>query len=132
MSSGEKIHGRFCTTRDKPIRVWNDTDKEYRDVPYALIKSMEAKVLWERDQPEWHFKDSGSDIKEYSGKTYPARELQYILTLENGQTLTGGVVAPLYMLTKNDDIIFLLNKRQKGEVDTKLKSLEYVKQVIFE
>ena len=132
MSSGEKIHGRFCTTREKPIRIWNETDKEYRDVPYNLIQSMEAKILWERDQPEWHFKDTGSYIKEFSGHTYPARELQYTVTLTNGQTVTGGIVAPLYLLTKSDDVVFLLNKRQKGEVDGKLKSLEYIKQVIFE
>ncbi len=132
MSSGEKIHGQFCTTREKPVRVWNETDKEYRDIPYNLIQSMEAKILWERDQPEWHFKDTGSDIKEYSGHTYPARELQYTVTLINGQTVTGGIVAPLYLLTKSDDVVFLLNKRQKGAVDAKLKSLEYIKQVIFE
>jgi len=29
---------------------------------------------------EWHFKESGSDIKEYTGKAYPARQTSYTIT----------------------------------------------------
>ena len=71
-SDGEKIVGRISTTLDKPLRVWDDQKKEYRDVPFPLVKTIDAQVVWERDEPEeWHFKESGSDIKEYTGKTYP-------------------------------------------------------------
>ncbi len=73
LSNKERIHAELSTTREKPIRVWDEQAKEYHDVPFALIKSLEAQILWERDEKEWHFKESGSDVKEYSGKTYPAR-----------------------------------------------------------
>jgi hypothetical protein len=132
LSNGERIGGKIATTRDKPIRVWIEADKEYRDIPYNLIKSVEAQVLWERDEAEWAFKESGSDIKIYSGKTYPCRELIYKVTLVNDQSITGGVVAPLYVLTSDGDRVFILHKRQKGEVDQKLNQLVYVKSVRFE
>lgn len=127
----EKIRGRIGTTRGKPVRVWNDEDKEYRDIPFALVRSLEAKILWERDEKEWHFKESGSDIKEYTGKTYPAREMQYTVTLLNGQTVTGGIVLPLYFETPEGDKTFVLHKRDKGEVGQTLKQLIYVRRVDF-
>lgn len=131
-SDDERYGGTIATTREKPIRVWDDQKKEYRDVPFAAIKSMEAQILWERDEPEWHFKDSGSDIKEYTGKTYPARELVYKVTLLNGQTVTGGIVAPLYVSNGKKEMTLVLNKRQKGEVGVGVKQLVYVKRVEFE
>jgi len=132
LSNNERIRGRLATTREKPVRIWVVAEKEYRDIPFNLIKSMQAKVLWERDEKEWHFKESGSDIKEYSGKTYPARELEYTVRLVNGQSITGGIVAPIYVSEKERTFTFVLNKRQKGEVGRTLKDLTYVKMVEME
>ena len=131
-SDGEKITGKISTTLGKPVRLWDDQKNEYRDVPFALIKSVDARVVWERDEPEWHFKESGSDIKEFTGKTYPDRELQYTITLTNGQTVTGGIVAPLYLeMPKGDPKVFIFHKRDKGEVGQTLKQLVYVQHVEF-
>src|SRR5208282_3974990 len=58
-SDGEKIRGRLSTTLDKPIRLWDDNKKEYRDIPFSMIKSIDAAVVWEKDEAEWHFKESG-------------------------------------------------------------------------
>ena len=132
LSNGEKIRGDIATTREKPIRIWDEQEKEYRDIPFALIKSMEAKILWERNQEEWHFPESGSDKKEFTGKTYPARELVYVVTLVNDQTVTGGIVSPLYATGGENTLMFILNKRQKGDVGKTLKDLVYVKRVELE
>lgn len=131
-SDNEKVRGKLSTTLEKPIRVWDDEKKEYRDIPFQFIKTLEAKILWEREEKEWKFRESGSDIKEYSGKTYPAREMQYTFTLSNGQTITGGVVAPLYLDNPHGDKVLVLHKRDKGEVGQTLKQLIYVKKVEFE
>lgn len=131
LSTGQVIKGPIATTREKPIRVWDAAEKEYRDVPLSLIRTLEAKVLWERDEKEWHFIESGSDIKEYSGKTYPARELSYTVTLVNGQTISGGIVAPLYVGPRGEQRTLVLNKRQKGPIGHKLADLAYVKRVEF-
>ncbi|MFI5379329.1 MAG: hypothetical protein ACHRHE_08530 [Tepidisphaerales bacterium] len=132
LSNGEKIRASLSTTREKPVRLWDEKDEKYRDIPFDLIKSAEAKIVWERDEKEWHFIASGSDIKEFTGKTYPARELQYEVTLLNGQKITGGIVAPIYAQGSGQTLTYVLNKRQKGDVGQTLKQLVYVKKVELE
>jgi hypothetical protein len=133
LSNGEQLRGRVATTYGKPIRIFDIKRQEFRDIAWELIESMEAEVVWERIEREWKFRESGSDIREYSGRTYPARELQYTLTLKNGRTVTGGVVAPLYMekLGVEGTITLVLHKRQKGEIGEGLEKLVYVKRVVF-
>jgi hypothetical protein len=131
LSSGEQLRGTVSTTAEKPIRVWDDTDKEYRDIPFALIRRIDAEVVWERDEPEWRFIETGSDIKEFTGRTYPAREYRHTLTLLNGQTVTGGIAAPLFLRTPDGRRTFILHKRHKGELDQALEHLHYVSRVIL-
>jgi hypothetical protein len=132
LSNGEKIRGRLSHTAEKPVRIWIETEKEYRDIPFKLIASFEAKVTLEYDEKEWHFKESGSDIKEFTGKSYPCRETSYTLTLVNGQTLTGGIVEPIYLQGRDEAYTFSLLKRDKGKVGQTLKELIFVKRVDFD
>jgi hypothetical protein len=90
---------------------------------------MEAEVLWEREEAEWRFKESGHDEKVYSGKTYPARETQYKVKLVNGDELTGGIVAPIAVRSSTESKRSVLNKRSKGEVGQTLKDLVYIKSI---
>jgi hypothetical protein len=131
MSDGKSIRGAIATTAEKPVRVWVEADKAYQDIPFAMIRSIEARVLWERDEKEWHFKASGSDVKEYSGKTYPARETQYKFTLTDGTAIEGGVVAPLYVTVDGQTKTYVLHKRDKGEAGQTLAQLAFVKSVRF-
>ncbi|QOV91859.1 hypothetical protein [Humisphaera borealis] len=132
LSNGQKIRGKIATTQGKPLRVWVEKDKDYHDVAFESIASVDATLLWERDEKEWRFRESGSDVKIYSGKTYPLRELQYTLTLTDGNRVEGGVVAPLDVQTKDGRFTFVLNKRQKGEVGQSLKDLVYPVRVELE
>src|SRR5690606_26594804 len=125
-SDGRTLTGQVTTTEGKPIRIWAEAAGEYRDVPLKLIKAFDAQVLWERDQPEWKFVESGSDIKEFTGRTYPARELTYTVTLVNDQQIRGGIVAPLYFQADNGTRTLVLHKRQKGEVGQALDALKYL------
>lgn len=131
LSNGQTIKGNAATTTDKPIRVWDETVKDYRDIPFGLIASAKADVKWERDEQEWQFKESGSDVKVYSGKTYPARETQYTFTLVNGEKISGDVAAPIYVDTGKATKTFVLHKRDKGEPGQSLKDLVYIKQIDF-
>jgi hypothetical protein len=131
MSDGKTFTGSFTTTPEQPVRIYDTAKKEYRDVPFKLIKSLEAHVLWEREEREWKFKDTGSDIKEYSGKTYPARETEYTMTLLNDQQIIGAVDVPLYFQSDNGQKLFVIHKRDKGDVGQTLKDLTYVAKVEF-
>ncbi len=128
-SDGEKMTGQLSTTLDKPLRIWDEKEAQYHDVAFSRVQSIESKVLWERDEKEWHFRASGSDIKEYSGKTYPARELEYTVALSNGRQYVGGISSPIYLDTPSGVKTFILHKRDKGEVGQALKDLVYVKRV---
>jgi len=132
MSDGTRIKGKIATTIDKPIRIWVEKEKDYEDVPLDQIVSAEVKVLWERDEKEWNFKETGSDIKVYSGRTYPARQVQYKFTLTDGTIIEGDVVAPLYVTTADGKTkTYVLYKRDKGEIGQTLKDRVYVKTVTF-
>ena len=132
MSDGTKVKGKIATTQDKPIRIWVEKEKDYEDVPFDQVESAEVNVLWERDEKEWNFKETGSDIKVYSGKTYPARQTQYTFTLTDGTVIKGDVVAPLYVTTDDKrSKTYVLYKRDKGEIGQTLKDRPYVKSVSF-
>lgn len=129
LSNGEKLRGRIASTLDKPIRVWIEAEKAYFNVAFGEMKSAEAKVLWERQEKEWRFRESGSDVKEYSGDAYPLRELEYVITLVDGRIVRGGVVSPIYLQTHDGHATYVLHKRQKGQVGQTLKDLVYVVRV---
>jgi hypothetical protein len=132
LSDGTKIKGHITSTPEKPIRVWVESEKQYEDVPIDQVDSVEVKVLWERDEKEWNFKESGSDIKVYSGRTYPARQVQYKFSLTDGTTVEGDVVAPLIVSTADGKSkTYVLYKRDKGDIGQTLKDRPYVKTVTF-
>jgi hypothetical protein len=133
LSDGTKIHGKIVTTAEKPVRIWVESQKAYQDYPIEMIASAQAVVNWERQDPEWNFKETGSDVKVYSGKTYPARETEYKLTMTDGTTVQGATVAPFYVTTDDGKTTtYVLHKRDKGAVGKTLKDLVYVKTVTFD
>ena len=131
LSDGSKLVGEIATTADRPLRVYDDQAKQYVDVPIEDVVSIKAAVVWERDEQEYQFKTSGSDEKVYSGKTYPARELQYAITSKDGTKATGGIAAPIYFKQGDERKTFILHKRDKGEVGQTLKQLVYVSEISF-
>ena len=93
------------------------------------------------DGKEWKFKETTSDEKIYTGRSYPAREYLHTITLHDGRTITGPLAAIVYVQPQQYDSSqpsehaepkaerFLLNKRNKGELGQELKSLVYVKRI---
>jgi hypothetical protein len=131
LSNGQSVTGRLSTTLAQPIRLWDDADQSYHDIPFSLIRSMDARVVQEWQQQEWEFAQSGADAKQFTGKTYPVRETQYSLTFKDGTNLTGGIAAPIYFDTPDGRKIYVLHKRDKGSVGQALTDLIYVKSIRF-
>ncbi len=127
LSDGSTLAGPITTTPGKPLRIWVEQQHQYIDVALEDVQRIEAAVLWERVEQEWHFIASGSDVKEYTGRTYPARELQFTFTLQDGRKITGGTVTPLYVQTQTQQRLIVLPKRQMGEIGTDLAKLLYPK-----
>ena len=129
LSNGEKFSGFITTTAEQPLRVWDADAKQYHDLPLMTILTIKAKIISEDQEQEWNFEKGGSDVKIYTGKSYPTRETQYIVTLTNGQSVTGGIAAPLYIKTAKGSQLFILHKTDKGTVGQSMDDLVYVKSV---
>ena len=131
LSNGQTLKGRLSTTLGQPLRVFEEEKKQYEDIPFSLIESMRAMVVWERMEKEWKFKESGSDVKEYSGRMYPTRDTNYQMTLTDGTTVSGGVADPIYLETPDGEKTFILHKTDTGQPGQTMADLVYVQAVRF-
>jgi hypothetical protein len=131
LSDGRRISGYITTTAEQPLRVWDEPNKQNHDLPLMTILTLKAKVVSEGEEAEWNFEKGGSDVKIYTGKSYPTRETQYEVTLTNGQSVTGAIAAPLYIKTAKGNELFILHTKDKGKVGQTVDELVYVKSVEF-
>ncbi len=133
LSDGSLHPGMIYLTRDKRLKIYDERRQRQREVPLRVVKRIDCKVKKEWMEKEWKFKETTSDEKILTGRSYPAREYLHTITLRGGRTITGPLSAIVYVrpAPQQQAERFLLNKRNKGEVGTKLKSLVYVKRIKF-
>ncbi len=135
LNNGTVLKGPIWTTTATPFRLWIEADKVYKDVDFAVVKSIEVHVVSETMEDDWRWLKEGSDQKVYSGKKYPNVELNYRFTLLNDQVIEGSVVAPIYFADPDPPQktrTFALYKKYKGALDQKLEDLLYVKSIALE
>ncbi len=131
LSDGTIHPGQVYLTRDARLKLYDETVKQQREIPLRAVRRIDCKVLWERDEKEWRFKENAADEKYYTGRTYPAREYAYKVTLQNGKTIEGPLATIVYVQAENteDTERFILHKRDKGDPGETLKSLLYVRTI---
>lgn len=143
MSDGSIHYGRLYLTRDKRIQIYDAAIERQREIPLDKVKQVECKVMKEWIEKDWRFKELALDEKLYSGKSYPAREYKYTITLTDGRKIEGSASGIVYLLPGDYGAIrpgeyrpdgseperYLLHKRDKGKVGEQLKDLKYVKSI---
>jgi len=142
LSDGTVHPGDVYMTRDKRLKIYDETVKRQREIPLRVVKQIECKVLKEWMEKEWRFKELALNEKYYTGHEYPSREYVHTITLQDGRTITGPLSEIIYVkpyayspdapLSYRPEVKperFLLHKRQKGELDKDLDSLVYVKMI---
>lgn len=129
LSNGKKIVGHIWTTTHTPFRIWRAGIKQYRDIGLMQVQSMVATVRYKKLVRQWRWLQEGSDRKVYSGKGYPLMSLQYTFTLVGGKQVTGTVVAPLYVVGKGKNHLFVLWKHKRGKLGQGIAALVYVRHV---
>lgn len=131
LSDGTTVPGKIYLTRDHRLKVFDEKLKKHREVPLRVVKAVDAVILKEWDEREWRFKENANDEKVYTGRSYPAREYAHRLTLQDGRKVEGALAAIVYVAPEGgaEPRRFLLHKRDKGEIDTKLKDLLYVRTI---
>ncbi len=130
-SDGKAATGLVYTTLGKPLEIYDEAKKKSVSFRLADVARIDIEVLREWDEPFWYWKESGSDEKVYTGKTYPVREYKTTVTFADGKKIAGALSGLVYVET--DDAAkkpFTLYKRQKGKEGQKLTDLVYVKSVV--
>lgn len=140
MADGSIHCGMIYLTRDKRLQINDEKKQRQREIPLNVVQQIECKVKREWMEKEWKFKELAKDEKMYTGRSYPAREYDYVVTLQDGRTIEGGLSGVVYLQPQIYDPQrpneyrpaveaqkFLLHKRDKGEIGDELKSLNYVK-----
>ena len=138
MSDGSVHPGMVYLTRDKRLSIYDEHLQRQREIPLSAVGRIDCKIKREWMEREWKFKETTSDEKIYTGRSYPAREYLHTITLRDGRTITGSLSALVYLQPKrypSDKARpaerYLLNKRDKGKIGSQLKSLVYVKRIEF-
>jgi hypothetical protein len=130
LSDGTRIAGAVYLTRDARLDIFDADQRRKRPVPLSAVARIDAVVLREWDEREWRFAENASDAKVYTGRSYPAREVLYTLTLEDGRTIRGPLSALVYVRPEGaEPRRVVLHQRDKGPVGTDLKSLVYVRSI---
>lgn len=129
VSDGSVRAGMIYLTREHRLKIFDDKLERSRLVPLSAVERVDCKILKEWQEKEWRFKENANDEKVYTGHTYPAREYVHTVTLKGGRKIQGALAGIVYVETdkKKPSERFLLHKRDRGETDTDLKSLLYVR-----
>ena len=142
MSDGKIYPGRIYMTLDKRLKIYDEKTKRQREIPLRVVKQIDCWVLEEWMEKEWRFKELALNEKYYTGREYPAREYRHTITLQDGRMIAGPLAEIIYVrpfaespqagqpLEANlKPERFLLHKRDKGEINTQMKALKYVKTI---
>ncbi len=139
MSDGVIHVGLIYLTRDKQLQIYDEALQRQREIPLSAVAQIDCTVKRERLEKEWRFKETTSNEKVYTGRSYPAREYLHTLTLRNGKTISGPLSALVYLQPMADSPgkflgpaearRLVLHKRDKGEIGQSLEELVFVKQI---
>jgi hypothetical protein len=131
LSSGAIHPGKLYLTRDFRLKIFDEAQKRQREVPLSVVRRIDCKVLKEWMEKEWRFKENANNVKVYTGRTYPAREYTYTITLRDGRTIRGPMSGIIYVRQEGSTGAdrYLFHKRDKGPVGSDLGSLLYVRSV---
>jgi len=142
LSDGTVYFGRLYLTRDHRLKLNDDEMKRQREIPLRAVKQIDCKVLKEWMEKEYRFKELALNEKMYTGRQYPTRLYEHLVTLQDGRTITGGLSGVVYVLPGEfgpdstgglrpdpEPIHFMIHKRDKGNPGDTLKKLLYVKTI---
>lgn len=131
-SNGGKVPGYIWTPSGKEWRVYERASKQFRDIPFDVIKQIEGHVEWERMEDDWRWKEGGMDVKVFTGKKYPNRMTYHTFTLLDDRKIVGNIAQMFYVELAGRVTRAMLHKRRQGKIGLTLESMPYVKQVIFD
>jgi hypothetical protein len=131
MSNGTVHPGKLYLTRDHRLKIFDNAQKRFREIPLFVIRRIDCHVEKEWQEKEWRFKENASDEKIFTGRSYPVREYVHTITLSSGKNIRGPLSGIVYEQKSGQGKPerYLLHKRDKGRLGSKLKALLYVRAI---
>ena len=130
LSDDTILPGHIHLTRDARVKIADRTLERQREIPLSRIKEIECEVEKEWREKEWRFRENASDLKVFTGKSYPARIYVHTLILTDGRKIRGDLSTVLYVQRPgHEKTKLVLHKRDKGPVGADLDSLVYVRRI---
>jgi hypothetical protein len=132
LDNGDLAVGRIYTTRDKRLMLFDRAAKRFLPIPLQSLKCITGHLEWAREEPEWRWKEEGSDDKLYSGRSYPVMKVYYTFALLDGREFTGDCqTQPLYVAAEKEEARYILWQRHKGAIGQTVPDLRYIKSAQF-
>ncbi len=128
-SDGKTASGLLYTTLGKALKIYDPEKKKFVKFTLNEIKRIDVAIEIEKEEPYWYWKESGSDEKVYTGKTYPWRKYITTVTFSSGKKVGGYLSGLIYLEKDGRKTRYTLHKRQKGKEGQKPKDLLYVTSV---
>lgn len=128
-SDGKTASGLLYTTLGKALKIYDPEKKKFVKFTLNEIKRIDVAIEIEKEEPYWYWKESGSDEKVYTGKTYPWRKYVTTVTFSGGKKVGGYLSGLIYLEKDGKKTRYTLYKRQKGNEGQKPKDLLYVTNV---
>jgi hypothetical protein len=132
-SDGSFLAGAIRTTEGKPLRLIEAGTARRLDLQVTEIARLAFRVTHEEEYKVWRWVEDGSREKVFTGETYPKREFETEVTLVNGESRKGSLVAVLYVYEEGSEKPkkVILKDKDQGEIGQTLADRRYVEAVEF-
>jgi len=134
LSNGESYEGWIYLTRGRMLKFFDAKKKE--NVEYALgqVSELTVRVTQLREEKEWRFKESASDEKVFTGKSYFRKDFVVTVVLPSGrkQELEVARGQPVYCLQKDGKVLKpLLQPFMQGPVGAAPEALVHIRRIVM-
>jgi hypothetical protein len=131
-SNGDAFAGRLYLTRDKRLELYSDAARQWHRLRLRDLRSLEWNVEFEREEREWRWKHSGSDVKVYTGRKKLDRRYRTVATTLKGERIEGHIRGTvIYVQSSQIRRKFFLYWNHPSDFDQKPEGLLYVARIDF-
>lgn len=132
-SDGTVHRGGILLTREKRLELYCDAEKKWHKLKLKDLAVIKWTVEFEREEREWRWKESGSDVKVYTGRKKIDRRYKTAVTRKDGTKVEGHIRGTvIYVQPKEGQKKrFFIYWNHPSDFDQKPEDLVYVEEVRF-
>ncbi len=132
-SDGAVHRGRIFLTRDKRLELYCDSEKKWYKLKLADLAGIKWVIEFEKEEKEWRWKESGSDVKVLTGRKKIDRRYKTVVTRKDGKKVEGHIRGTVVYVQpeKGKKKKFFIYWNHPSNFDQKPADLIYTKEIHF-